>query len=168
STHAQQQFVWGLRYIDDLVLRDRDTTESGTLDERIYAMQDANWNVTALVDTTGNVQKRFAYLPYGDCLELDPDFTPYSGSNLEWSVRFTGRELDLKTGLQIARTRYLHILLGCWISRDPLGLIAGTNLYAYGSGNPIGYSDPLGLFSGAPALPAPDAPSIPSGIQSEI
>ena len=27
--------------------------------------QDANWNVTAVVDTTGTVQKRMTYTPYG-------------------------------------------------------------------------------------------------------
>jgi hypothetical protein len=33
---ADRHFVWGSRYIDDLVLRDRDTTGDGTLDERLY------------------------------------------------------------------------------------------------------------------------------------
>ena len=47
ETDPNRQFVWGIRYIDDCVLRDRDTTGNGTLDERLYAMQDANWNVTA-------------------------------------------------------------------------------------------------------------------------
>jgi YD repeat-containing protein len=49
STGADRQFVWGRRYIDDLILRDRDTSEpvDGTLNERLYAMQDANWNVVA-------------------------------------------------------------------------------------------------------------------------
>jgi hypothetical protein len=39
STDAHRQFVWGRRYIDDLVLRDRDTSDpkNGTLDERLYA-----------------------------------------------------------------------------------------------------------------------------------
>ncbi len=130
SSDADQQFVWGLRYIDDLVLRDRDTTGNRTLDERLYSMQDANWNVTALTDTSGDVQTRFAYLPYGDSQELNPDFTTYSGSDLEWSVRFTGRELDLSTGLQINRNRYLHPQLGAWISRDPIGYLGSkSNLY---------------------------------------
>ncbi|MEZ6131598.1 MAG: hypothetical protein R3C59_23250 [Planctomycetaceae bacterium] len=34
-------------HIDDLILRDRDTTGNGTLDERLYALTDANWNVTS-------------------------------------------------------------------------------------------------------------------------
>ncbi|MEZ6131588.1 MAG: hypothetical protein R3C59_23200 [Planctomycetaceae bacterium] len=56
STDPDRQFVWGQRYIDDLILRDRDTTGNGTLDER--ALEDANWNVTSLIDTSGTVQQR--------------------------------------------------------------------------------------------------------------
>lgn len=37
SSAAERQFVWGLRYIDGLVLHDRDTDGSGSLDERLYA-----------------------------------------------------------------------------------------------------------------------------------
>jgi hypothetical protein len=36
------------------ILRDRSV--SGTLDERLFALQDANWNITALVNTSGAVQ----------------------------------------------------------------------------------------------------------------
>jgi hypothetical protein len=56
ATLADRQFVWGLRYIDDLILRDRDAdglpttgnlgiTDSG-LEERLYCLQDPNWNAT--------------------------------------------------------------------------------------------------------------------------
>ncbi len=51
-TNADRQFVWGLRYVDDLILRDRDTNADGTLDERLYGMQDANWNVTSIASST--------------------------------------------------------------------------------------------------------------------
>jgi len=141
SPDADQQYVWGMRFIDDLVLRDRETDDSGTLNERLYAMQDANWNVMALTEVTGEVQERFAYQPYGESLELEADFTAYSGSPSKWTVRFTGRELDLVTGFQVNRKRYLHLQLGCWITRDPLGYIDGFNLFQYVSSNPINYLD---------------------------
>ena len=35
---AEHQFIWGLRYIDDLVLRDRDTDSNGTLNERFVSV----------------------------------------------------------------------------------------------------------------------------------
>jgi hypothetical protein len=47
--------------VDALVLRDRDTGGDPELDERLYVQQDANFNVTALVDTAGNVVERYVY-----------------------------------------------------------------------------------------------------------
>jgi hypothetical protein len=46
GSSVDRRYVWGIRYIDDLVLRDRTTT--GSLSERFYALQDANWNVVAI------------------------------------------------------------------------------------------------------------------------
>ena len=55
-TVPDRQFVWGLRYIDDCVLRDR--SNGGTLNERLYAMQDANWNVVAICNTLRRLDRR--------------------------------------------------------------------------------------------------------------
>jgi len=84
STSANRQFVWGLRYIDDLVLRDRDTEGNGTLDERLYSLQDANWNVTGLINTSGTVQQRFLYTAYGLPVFLSSSFV---GCNSELRVK---------------------------------------------------------------------------------
>jgi hypothetical protein len=47
------------RYIDEVVgLRVKDQG-------RLYAHQDANWNVTALTDLTGRVIEQYWYSPYG-------------------------------------------------------------------------------------------------------
>jgi hypothetical protein len=47
-------YVWGLRYIDDLVLREKS-------EERLYSLADPNWNVIAICDISGNVQERYNY-----------------------------------------------------------------------------------------------------------
>src|SRR5262249_33274179 len=36
-------YVWSPVYVDALIVRDRDTNGDGTLDERLYAVQDANF-----------------------------------------------------------------------------------------------------------------------------
>ncbi len=104
STSADRQYVWGMRYVDDLVLRDHSST-------RLYALSDALFNVVALTDDTGALQERFAYQPYGESQQLNPDYTSYSGTDYEWEYRFTGRELDLESMLQINRERCIRGVL---------------------------------------------------------
>jgi RHS repeat-associated protein len=140
SASAERQFVWGQRYVDDLVLRDRTS-------ERLYALQDALFNVVALTSNSGVVQERFAYQPYGQSEPLNSNFTDYSGTNFQWEYRFTGREFDLESGLQINRHRYLHLQLGRWLSRDPMRYVDGSNLYENVTSNPINLEDPSGQLS---------------------
>lgn len=61
SSDAERQFIWGLCYIDELISRERDTGGNGTLDERLYGLQDANWSVAAIADSSGVTQERYAY-----------------------------------------------------------------------------------------------------------
>lgn len=143
STAPDQQFVWGVRYVDDLVLRDRFDITPG-YDNRHYALQDALFSVVALADDTGEVKERFSYQPYGQSEALDPDFSSYSGVDTAWQTRFTGRELDLESGMQINRKRYLHLQLGEWMSRDSLGYTDGPNLYTYAGCRPLYATDPFG------------------------
>ena len=141
NTSADRQYVWGERYVDDLVLRDHDST-------RLYALNDALFNVVALTDNTGSVKERFAYQPYGESQQLNPDFSSYSGTDYEWEYRFTGRELDLESMLQINRNRYLHQQLGRWLTRDPIGYDGSDwSLYEYVESRPVDGSDPNGLLT---------------------
>lgn len=57
SGSMTKQYVWSPAYVDALVEQDTFT--------RYYIQQDANWNVTAMVTTTGSVEARFIYDPYG-------------------------------------------------------------------------------------------------------
>src|SRR5438046_6445676 len=59
--------------------------------------------------------------------------------------KFTGRELDVETGLQYNRARYYDATTGRWISQDPLGFDAGdSNLYRYVNNGTLQGSDPCG------------------------
>jgi RHS repeat-associated protein len=139
STGAERQYLWGVRYVDELVLRDR----SG---ERLYALQNANWNVTALAGANGNVVERYDYGAYGQPQALDSNFTLRASATYDWEVLFAGYVWDRETGLYQVRNRTYHPTLGRWIQKDPLGYDDGMNLYEYVESNPTGYIDPTGLI----------------------
>jgi RHS repeat-associated protein len=144
STAAQRQFVWGERYPDDLVLRDRDTDGNGSLDERLYVQHDY-FHPTAVSNTSGAVQERYGYDAYGLSRVMTPAFGARSPSSYDWETRYGAYRWDSETGLYQVRHRYLHPTLGRWLSRDPIGEMDGVNIYVYVSDNSINRIDHLGL-----------------------
>jgi RHS repeat-associated protein len=146
STTPDRQFVWGLRYIDDCVLRDR-SVSGGTLNERLYALQDANWNVVAIVNTSGTVQERYAYTAYGVPLFLGANFSPLAGntSAYAWETLYCGYRYDQATGIYRIRYRLLQPVVGCWLSRDPFMMRVDVNPQRYVRNRPLSRRDPAGL-----------------------
>jgi RHS repeat-associated protein len=144
STSADRQFVWGLRYIDDLVLRDRDSDGNGPLDERRYCLQDGNWNTIALTSTSGSVTERFSYDAYGVPTFPTDTGTVQASSATGWEILYAGYRWDGDPSrMYYVRNRFLLPYLGEWNRRDPLGYHDGTNVYGlYQSINAV---DPLGL-----------------------
>ncbi|MGL6193823.1 MAG: RHS repeat-associated core domain-containing protein [Thermoguttaceae bacterium] len=152
------RYIWGVRYIDDLVLR-----ESG--DERLYSLADANWNVVAVCDNTAEVMERYNYDAFGRTIVLAPDFSERNESAYNWNRTFIGQVLDSETGLMLYRNRYYSPTLGRFISRDPIGYrsvnshedvdfyddeehvlqIENVNLYGYLRNNSTTLLDPSGL-----------------------
>jgi RHS repeat-associated protein len=141
------QYVYGLRYIDELVCRD-DSSPA-----RYYAAQDANFNVTSICDkSSGAVDERYRYQPYGQQTVYDASWTVLSGSAYDWVVGFQGLESDVATGLVYVRNRWLHAELGRWVGRDSLRYFGGINLYECSRSNPNRFTDPLGLMAVCDAI----------------
>lgn len=113
-----RQYIWGLRYVDDLIQRQRDTTGNGTLDETLYAMSDRQFNVVAFSDTSGSILQRIDYTPYGKAIFLAANYA--STTNIyEWEHCFQGLRLDEESSLILNRMRMLDVLTGTYLSRDP-------------------------------------------------
>jgi RHS repeat-associated protein len=125
---------------------DRDTTGDGTLDERLYVVQDANHNVTALFDNSGNVVERYVYDPFGSVTVLDAGWNVLAASAFAWVYLHQGGRYDSASGLYHFRHRDYSPTLGRWTSLDPIRYAAGdVNLYrALGNGS-ISRIDPTGL-----------------------
>ena len=84
STDAAVQYLWGIRFVDDLVLRDRDTNGDGTLDERLYALCDPRFSIIAITDNSGTVQERYGYDGYGSTSIYSSSYVPRVSSNFAW------------------------------------------------------------------------------------
>ncbi|MGB6917060.1 MAG: RHS repeat-associated core domain-containing protein, partial [Phycisphaerae bacterium] len=160
-----KQFVWDPRYVDSPIVRFHDGNTDGDYldaeDDVLYYTTDANFNVTAVVDTSGAVVERYAYDPYGQgtilngadgadpdvdgetVFEWDPDAD--GASDVDNRTLYAGYHLDTETGLYSVRNRMYHPTLGRWITRDPGGYADGVNFYEYVGGFPTRALDPSGL-----------------------
>ncbi len=142
---VQARDVWSPVYVDALVLRDQSSLHNGTLDQRLYAQQDADWNVTALVSPSGSVVERYVYDSYGAVTVLTPGWATRSVSQYGWQYLHQGGRLDTATGLYNFRRRDYSPTQQRWIEVDPSGFRAGDdNFYRDAGDNPVGRVDPNG------------------------
>lgn len=81
STTGVSLFVFGIRYIYDIVMRQRDANASGPPEERRYYLTDANYNVLMLVTDAGCGVERIFYTAYGE-----PEVFPFGDSPLPASA----------------------------------------------------------------------------------
>jgi RHS repeat-associated protein len=169
ATLPKFQWVWGLRHIDEVVFRDENKDGDGDCadgaDQRLYAAQDANWNVTAIINTSGTVVERVLYDAYGKSTLYNAAWSATQASTLyNNEVLFAGYRFDPESGLYQVRNRHYHPTLGRWVQRDPIGYADGMGLYEYVGGNPANSIDPYGLQEGSTVAetnnrPAATAPS---------
>jgi YD repeat-containing protein len=109
---ADRRYVWGIRRLDDLILRDRiyagleslggltgsgSSSSSGTTTERLYAVDDIV-NVTALVDASGTVQERYGYNGFGGVNYMDASFGSIPASAFDWETLFCSYRYDTESG----------------------------------------------------------------------
>ncbi len=100
-------------------------------------MRDHLGSIRELTDSTGAVRARYDYDPYGKRTKLSGDLDAQFG--------FTGFYYHARSGLNLALYRAYDFSTGRWLSRDPIGEEAGTNLYNYVANDPMMKIDRLGL-----------------------
>ena len=162
-TSAKIQWLWSVQYIDAPVVRWRDGNCDGDLDggtqegdNTLYYTNDANMNVTALVDASdGAVVERYSYDPYGQPSIFDASWTAVAWANSKQNeILFAGYRFDNESGLYNPRTRYDHPTFGRMSTRDG-GYWDGMNQYQYVISNPVTHIDPFGNETAAIAPPLP-------------
>ncbi len=106
-----------------------------------YVATDENGTPRVVTDASGTVLKRLDYSSFGVLLS---DSAPA----FELPIGYAGGLADGVTGLVRFGYRDYDPAAGRWLARDP-ALYDGLqlNLYAYVGNNPIGRTDPAGLFT---------------------
>jgi RHS repeat-associated protein len=120
-----------------------------------YYHQDHLGSSSAMTDAQGALVEESAFYPFGVAR------TEYRLRGVEEAYKFTQKEKDRESGLHYFEARYLSVNLSRFSCPDPkyslymelgdddlIKLLANPqmeNLYAYGLGNPVGYTDPSGL-----------------------
>jgi RHS repeat-associated protein len=159
---ATLQYVWSPVYVDAMVLRDQLYSNS-TLQERLYVQQDANYNVSGLVSSSGSVVERYVYDPYGTVTVLSAGWVTQEGSSYDWFYLFQGGRFDGIVGLYNFRDREYNPITANWTILDPSGFAAeDTNLYRFVGDGPTCNVDPSGHMPYTPVAPQPRFDDDPS------
>ena len=119
--------------------RDRDLITRDRLCGVTYRIiTDNQGSVRLVVDAeTGDVAQRLDYDSFGRILrDTNPGFQPFG---------FQGGLYDPDTGLVEFGCRWYDAETGRWISKDPILLEGGWNVYAFCDNDPVNRADPTGM-----------------------
>lgn len=98
-----------------------------------------------LWDDAGDRLGKYEYTPFGGkYADAGADIT---GRRSAVGGKFTGHDWDQDARLYYTAYRYYSPDANRWLTRDPLGMVDGPNVYAYVVNNPIARWDVLGQFS---------------------
>lgn len=100
-----------------------------------FYAKDQLGSVRELTDSSGVIQSRYGFDPYGRTTKLQ--------GSIDAAYQFAGMYFHARSGLYQTPARFYNSSLATWLSRDPLD----EGSYSYAEGNPIALVDPLGLFA---------------------
>jgi RHS repeat-associated protein len=113
------------------------STQDAGPSEFYYYHNDPNGCPTRLLDSAGNVVWAALHGGWGRVEQRPVDL-------VDNPIRLQGQYEDRETGLHYNRYRYYDARVGQYISQDPIGLLAGPQLYLLAP-NSLSWIDPLGL-----------------------
>jgi len=129
SSQTTARYTWG-RSLDEAVAMARNGAS-------YYYTQDALRSVSDVLTSSGAIAEHYTYSAFG---------TPNQSSGVGNPFLFTGARYDQASSLYSLRARWYSPGIGRFITQDPIGVLGGSNMYAYAVNSPATYSDRLGLF----------------------
>jgi RHS repeat-associated protein len=144
---AQKEYIW----LDDTPVAVVDDT--GASPAPYYIHTDQIGTPQKITDANGVVVWDGVFDPFGNALSFSGgvwdtshwDNFLWGGSLALTNLRFPGQYADAETALNQNWFRDYDSTIGRYIQSDPIGLLGGTNTYAYVGANPIIYGDLYGL-----------------------
>ena len=142
ATTVTDQYVYSPRYVNTPIL-DTQTTATYSAESSswsssastYYFLTDANYNVTALLNSSGAVIERYVYSAYGTAAVYSPDYSAtYSASTVGNTIMFAGMGIDTATGLYVDDARIYNSVISTFVTSDPAQ--QGTNWYEYSGDDP--------------------------------
>jgi len=110
----------------------RDKFVGAAFDSRVYVLADANFNVTAIVNSSGTVLERYVYDPYGTFTVVNSSWASPGASSHDWVYLHQGGRWDDGADKYHFRRRDYDSALMRWAEVDPIGFQAGdSDLYRY-------------------------------------
>ncbi|WP_401742406.1 RHS repeat-associated core domain-containing protein [Stenotrophomonas geniculata] len=138
---AQQQAIWLDNYPVALI-----NTPATGVPELAYVQPDHLGTPRVVIDPVRNVSiwewSNKSEVFGNQIPSLDPDG---DGVAFELALRFAGQQATDASGLFYNYRREYDPAVGRYTQSDPIGLMGGLNSFAYGSGDPTGRVDSLGL-----------------------
>ncbi len=131
-----------------------------TMGKNFFFTRDHLGSTREVTDSSGSVQSRLDYDPFGQPKILQGDLLP--------ALQYAGYYRHSPSGLNLTLFRAYNSQLGRWISRDPIGEFGmqgspdfnpgkfesiASNLYTYVGNNSLNLVDPLGLQAQQKACP---------------
>jgi RHS repeat-associated protein len=123
-----------------------ETFHQGT-PQTCFAASDGSGNLAGLAEGAEGIWvARYEYGPFGELIRASGPRAP--DNPLGFSTKYTDRE----SGFLYFGYRHYNPSTGRWLSRDPLGEEAASNLYSFVDNDGIDFFDLDGLEKGAEAL----------------
>jgi len=105
-----------------------------------YVTSDSRGDVRAVYNSSGTLQARFEYGPFGE-----PTAVAGSASS-SFPIRFSSKYADQETGLSYFGRRYVSASVGRWLNRDPVEEAGSVGLSTFVNNNSLNAIDPTGMW----------------------